>query len=482
MHGPMGESSFTKAVNALVTSIQSCSPAKDSLFEQAQIYFETSDALKKTRQQLLQNCNLIESSLKTATKHAKLNLNEDLKAAKLALKKELDQQQQARTTRYHQVIKVLTKVLNLSESTSWVETQISSAKFLGTLQMLSPDGIQRRQQNQKLKPAYKGALALRLLDKLLKEQHISNQYINDRYQENARYSVTEGELTSFQRDVGIPILMASIFQDIGLQHPKAQLILKGDDGKLDEFRVLDNDERLALLKINHEYTLDYVSHGIGLEQYVGNSKDERELFDRNEKERLGFTRKLLKDALKPQQGVGNLIKVPQIYTSVIFSAKSTHNLYDLPKAGLVVTKAAENGVISKIAAESLIAIVGHFPQGYGITYIPKDNDNKDLNSYEYAIVTELNPEDPYVPRCRKATRKLTFISNGQVISVKADVNLYFPAARKKLEQISPERLEEILRKLSSNFQERKDLELIPSHWNPRGFFGYQKLQNLWKKG
>jgi hypothetical protein len=220
---------------------------------------------------------------------------------------------------------------------------------------------------------------------------------------------------------------------------------------------------------------------LGKEQYLGTSKEERVAFEHNQKERLNFTRTLLMDALKPKLGIGNLIKAPQIYASVIFSSKQNYNFLDLPKASLVIAKAAEGGAISKVAADSLLSIVGHFPQGYGITYIPQDADQQDMDRYEYAIVTELNPKNPYVPRCRIVTRSLTFISNGQTISVKTTNNLYFPAAKKKLEKINPARLEEILSKLVSNFEERRNLDLIPSYWNPYGFFSYKKLQNLWKK-
>jgi hypothetical protein len=218
-----------------------------------------------------------------------------------------------------------------------------------------------------------------------------------------------------------------------------------------------------------------------MEQYIGNSKQERTDFVRNQEEKLRFTRTLLIDAIKPKLGVGDLIKIPQIYASVIFSSKQNHNYLDLPKAGLVITRAAEGGAISKVFAECLVSIVGHFPQGYGITYIPKDDDMKDMERYEYAIVTELNPADPYIPRCRVATRNLNFISSGHTNSVNMENNLYFSSAKKKLEKVNPARLEEILRKLASNFEERKKLDLIPSYWNPYGFFCYIKLQNLWNK-
>jgi len=180
-------------------------------------------------------------------------------------------------------------------------------------------------------------------------------------------------------------------------------------------------------------------------------------------------------------GRGHIIKVPQIYSSFIFSSKQSYNFFDLPKAQLLIGNAAEKIAISKVVTNALLSILGHFPQGYGITYIPKDDDKTYLDRYEYAIVVGLNPANPYVPTCRVATRNLKFIANGQVMSIDKDSNLYFSAAKKKLEKINPERLEDILSKLASNFEERKDMQLIPSYWNPYVFFSYQNLQNLWKK-
>jgi hypothetical protein len=482
MHGPMGESTYTKSANSLVKHIQSNSPLKDSLFEMAQLYFETSDKDKQICFELQQEIKNIEFSLQAAAQKDKTIHHKKRDTTELLLRTERVRQQQSRTLRYNKVKQSCALLLALTEADNWQKTQIYSAKLLGTLQLLSPgEGTKVAYQNQRFKPAYKGVIALRLLDKLLKENKIKIQYINERYQENLRYPEQNSELTLFQRDVALPVLIAAIFQDVGLMHPKAQLILTGEDGTLDEFRVLEKEERLALLRINHEQTLDFITHGLGMEQYIGNSKQERIDFNQEQKEKLNFTLTLLNDAIKPKLGVGNLIKIPQIYASVIFSSKQSYNFLDLPKAGLVIARAAEGGSVSKAFADSLLAIVGHFPQGYGITYIPKDDDGQDIERYEYAIVTELNPTDPYIPRCRMATRNLTFISSGHTKTVNIQSNLYFSTAKKKLEKVNPARLEEILRKLASNFEERKHLDLIPSYWNPYGFFCYKKLQNLWNK-
>jgi hypothetical protein len=482
MHGPMEESIYTKSVTTLVKYIQSQTPIKDSLFEQAEVYFESSAKDKETRIALQKEVVTIKAALHTSDGKRNTILQKRLDIAERTYKKERARQQEQRSARYQKSSEVCRKLLELTEGENWQVTQINSAKLLGTLQLLSPgEGVKLVQQHQRLKPVYKGVIATRLLDKLLLDEHITNRYINQHYQLDERYPQKEGELTPFQLNVAIPVLIAAIFQDVGLLHPKAQLLLKGEDGCLDEFRVMDKDTRLTLLKINHEQTLDYITYGLGKAAYVGRSKEEKIEFEQNETERLNFTRMLIIDALKPKLGLGNLLKVPQIYNSVLFSTKQSYSFLDLPKAGLIIAKAAEGGAISKVVVNSLLAIVGHFPQGYGITYIPKDDDGQDRDSYEYAIVNELNPDDPYIPKCRIATRNLTFISSGKSMLINTENNLFFRSTRKKLEKVNPARLEEILRKLVSNFEERKELDLIPRYWNPYGFFCYRKLQNIWKK-
>lgn len=484
MHGPMGESSYTKSVSNLVKAVESSTTLQDSIFEQAKLYFEGCDHADGSDLYFEQQKQIrsLEESLIAADATNKAAVAKKLSLALRTLKKDYASEEDKRIQRLRKVLDVCSQLLVLCEAENWQKTQVNSAKLLGTLQLLSPGECPNRPiLNQRLKPIYRGVLAIRLLDKLLNDGQISTQYIKDRYQADRRYPEKVGDLTLFQREVVIPVIMSALFQDIGTLHPKAQLILKGKDGTLDEFRLLDKEDRMSLLKINHEQSLNFITFGLGVDRYVGNSKEERNEFEKTERQRLNFIRTLLISALKPKLGLGNLIKAPQIYTSIIFSSKQSHNFFDLPKAMLIVAKAAEREAISKIVADTLLSIVGHFPQGYGITYIPKDNDKKAADRYEYAIVTGLNPKDPFVPTCRVATRNLTFIASGQVIAIDKKSNLYFATTKKSLEKINPARLQEILRKLASNFEERKELEILPSYWNPYSFFAYKKLQNLWKQ-
>ncbi|MGJ8679648.1 hypothetical protein, partial [Paraglaciecola sp.] len=450
MHGTIGESNSTKLINNLVKLIYSQTPVKDSLFEQAAVYFSTAEQNKRKVKSLASEVQAAEQQYIEAPDSAKSKLQGPLKVIQRKYKAELANQQSLRLARRDKVIQVCTDLIQTCEGEDWQEAQTNSAKVLGTLFLQSPrTGKKLPELHQRLKPAYKAVLALRLLDKLIIDAKITYPHIVKHYDENNRYSEKSAELTPFQKAVCLPIVITAIFQDVGIQHPDAQLLLKGEDGKSDEFRLLEKDTRISLLKLNHKHTLDYLEYGLGAEQYVGNSKAERVEFDKNEQTKLKFIRTLVVDAVKPKLDVGNIIKIPQIYSSIIFSTKENADYSDMSKAAKVITKAAEHGSVNSIMANHFVQIVGHFPQGFGVTYIPKDENKNWLDRYEYAIAIHLNPEDPHIPICRGATRNLTFQSTGQVFTVSKESNLHFNLARKKLSTVAPERLKEILEKLCS---------------------------------
>ena len=481
MHGTVGHSKFTQSILDIVNMIDGKSPLQDSLFEEASAFFECHDKDQKNLAALESKTLELTKAAGSPNKKTASQAKDALQKARVKYKKEKDRQEQERLKRLNTVYEVSEKIIRLSEGENWEKTQTASARMLGTLHLLCPtEGFNALQTKQRFKPAYKAILAMRLLDKLIDNGQIDSNYITARYDANARYTDARTELTSFQIDVLVPLITAAMFQDIGLLHPQAQEILKGKDGKRDQYAVLDKETRIELLKLNYKYTIEYIKYGLGTPVYVGNSKPERAQFVEKEEQKLKLCLDLLVGAQKPKNGIGNLIKIPQIYASFIFSAKPDQTLFDLPKAGLLITKAAKQSSLSELAVDSLLKILGHFPQGYGVAYITENADGSQSDSFEYAIVVELNPKNIYEPVCRIASKNLTFVGNGTTMAMPAKRNLYYPEPRKQLEKIDPERLKLILKKLVSNYEERKDLELIPSHWDPHTFFQYEKLQNLWK--
>lgn len=480
MFGATGASTYTKSIQSLLLAIQNEQQPEKALFGQAANYFdqieENTDKIDSLKGQQL----ALEEQLKSANKRQQQTLNGELKAAKSALKKAHKQQDSERIERLHAALQVCMLVLQLSEGADWDETQLLSAKLLGTLYLLSPrEGGRLAHAHNRFKPLYKAVLAVRLLDSSLRAGSVTNDYILSHYDPDSRYSDKDEGLSPFQTEIVTPLILAAMFQDIGMQHGDAQQILKGKTGSMDEFRLLQPQDRLNLLRINHEQSVNYLLHGLGSLNYVGDSREERDIFQQKQQKKNQFIRNILVDAVTPKQGLGNLIKAPQIYTSVIMSTKPDFDIKQLPKAALLLEQIAKQGTISETAARNLVSIVGHFPQGYGVVYLAKSDRGKYLDSYEYAIVNRLNPENVRVPRCRIVTRNLRFMSFGQDVRVSLESNLYYPIARKKLEVVSKVRLEEILTLLYHNYEQRKELDLIPYCWEPYEYFTFIKHQNLW---
>ena len=323
-----------------------------------------------------------------------------------------------------------------------------------------------------------------MLDRLILDNEIRDPYILKVLEEFDGKSYADfdaNEQLRFTELVKIPLIMAALLQDIGHYHKKALKIIADEDGNMFPRRTLDAQERKKLLEINQKQTLDYITNGIGIPTYVGNSKTERDNFMIEEQYKHMFLKKLISYSFMADHGIGNLLKVPQVYVSIIFSTKVTYNYKVLPKLFHVLNRNAELGSCSQKFVDSLYRITGMFPQGFGVIYMPEDELGQQADNYEYAIVNRLYPENPEHPLCRIATRNLTFVGYGHNITVKKSNNLYFPHTAEKVSTLSKERLNEILELLSSNYKERQKLDLLPRCWHANEFFSVKANQKLWEK-
>ncbi len=449
---PLYQTHYTRQVQTLLTKVYGRSILNDSVLERAISYFEH---------------------------HEFVASDSSISPEGQALHK-LEQ-----TERHSNLQAICFEIIELIEGDSFEESNRKSAQLLGSIQLISPtEGKKVSANNEQCKPLYKSILSLRLLDRLLLNNEINDPYILKILAEFEGQSYADFDAAAhlrFAELVKMPLIMAALLQDIGHNHAQAQTILLGEDGNQDPHRTLEIEDRKKLLQINHKQTLAYISNGIGIPSYVGNSKAERDQFVIDEQLKHQFIKKLIKSSFKAQQSVGNLLKVPQIYVSIIFSTKDSYNYKLLPKVYQVLNKNAELGICSQRVVDALYQITGIFPQGYGIIYMPEDGAGQQGDCYEYAIVNRLYPELPEQPLCRIATRKLAFISHGHNIEVKKKNNLYFPEMAKKVARLSKERLNEILELLSSNYQERQQLDLLPRCWHANEFFSVKENQKLWNK-
>lgn len=443
---------FTYQVQVLLDKIYGRSKLKDSMLERAIGYFDNQEFTANNTQERASQSTL-ESLEKTA--------------------------------RTSHLLSICQEVIALTEGDDFEETNRKSAQVLGTIQLISStEGTKVAANNELRKSLYKAILSIRLLDRLLLDNDVNEQHLARIVNEYPNIAYADFDLTARQRfteQIKIPLLMAALMQDIGNYHPQAQAILVGTDKKQNPYRTLEVEQRKKLLQLNYKYTLNYINEGLGVTSYIGNSRDERDQFVIDEQAKIKFIQDLLKSSVKPKQELGNLLKVPQIYCSIIFSTKESYNYKLLPKVFQVVNKNAEIGTCSQKVVDALYQITGMFPQGYGVIYMPEDASGQQSDCYEYAIVNRLYPPIPEQPLCRITTRKLTFISYGHNIEVKTKNNLYFPHMAKKVANLSKDRLNEILELLSSNYQERQELDLLPRCWHTHEFFSVKVNQKLWNK-
>jgi hypothetical protein len=474
------DTNFTSQVKSLLTRIYGRSQLKDSILERAIDYYEKQSLIQFKLDDL--KANIEKVTVRVATEKTKIQLIR-LEKEEKNLKQELRFE---RNERHQHLLIICEEIISLCEGSSFAESNRKSAQLLGTIQLISPtEGNKVALLNEQHKPLYKSVLCLRLLDRLYIDQNIDEPYIksalgNATPKQYKEFAEKEPErYQAFLEKVKIPLVMAALLQDMGKNHPESSAILHGGNNDQDPHRTLPIDERKALLHINYRETVKYLVDGIGASMYIGNSKAGRDKFTTMEHKKLLFIKHLLKNAVNPKEGIGNLLKVPQIYSSIILSTKDSYNYKLLPKVYNALYLNAERGVCSSIVVDALAKITGNFPQGYGVTYIPYDQDADDR--YEYTVVNQLYPENPEQPLCRTATRNLSFLEHGQDLIIKKASNLYFVGTAKAFSMISKERLHEILELLSSNYHERKQLDLVPRCWQPGEFFTVKANQKLWNK-
>lgn len=467
------DSIYTQQVKQLINTVYPYDAGYGSVFEDARHFFTLTPDLEK------HITELTEQFAKAQVSAKKEILIEELSKK---LKKAKRQLEDERLQRLQRIEEVGSKLIALCEGDTWQETQQLSAKFLGTLMLLTrgPEGNFAK-AHQRYKPLYKAVLMLRLVDKLLEHDSIANKYLSKYRDSLSRFRGNRYWQEKWRVELGIPLISAALLQDVGLQSPAALTLLRGESEELDEFRILEETQRKNLLKLNYHFTMKYLSDGLGTPNYIGNSKEERDRFIQTHSDANEFLQQIVRDAFVSKTGLGEIVKIPQIYVSIIFSTKSDYTRKDLPKGYLLIEQLAKKGALNKKLAEDFISIVGYFPQGFGITFIPANENGQEKDQYECAIVIGLNPTNPAEPLCKVVTRNQKYVTGGQQETIRKTRNLYFPANRKKLMRVGEKRLGEIMSVLSKNFTTDAIDELIPSFWEPYSFFGFKKHQNLWNK-
>ncbi len=472
--------SYVRQLQQLIDDLQANGKLQQSVYQSACQFF-SDDAKQKqlvTTQELQwQQC---QAELAQATPKTEAALIAKVQQQRDSYQRAHQNYQRQLQLRYEQLLQLCNKLLQLSEGNSPEETINRSSRLLGTLQLMAPsNGDFIASVQQKYKPFYKAVLSLRLLDDAIKYQLINDPYVHAQAQ--LRLKSGDLELCPFRQNVQIPLLMAQLLQDIGWCLPEIKQMFQGPAGEPLQQREFNQEERQHYLRLSLDVALKYLRHGMAQSPYRGHSKTERAEYQAAYQQQIQFSCRLLQTAALPGDGLGNLLKIPQVYASAVLPGRNRFNYQALPKVALILKNGARHGQYDDRLVNALLTITGIFPQGYGIVFLPKDAAGFSLEQYEFAIVNSLYPAKPEVPVCRVVSRKLQFRSSGVNCSVSVAQNLYFKPARQQLAVVAPARLKEILQKLSAGSDSDPLRYQLPRYWHPDQYFADPKHQNLWNK-
>lgn len=463
--------SNTKYTEELKQLVFGCSTGIcfESLLNDCVDYFanlQTDSARLRTKKNNVAKLENMEKLNNAGTSKA---LKRRLQHARLRLSEELKQREDKIVTRQKRAISFFTKLITFSESSNWKKTQNLSAKLLGTLTLHTQSTLSNRDKRLALiPPIYRTILTLRLVDKLISEETLADEFIKNIWQQDKRYFL-EGKLSPVQQTIITPIGLVALFMEtlVEVQNPIP-----------DENADQDSDEKEAnKFKLTRYQVYDYLCNGLGMnklnESLLVSTGQPSELHDKF----LPFLKRVTNTG--PNSSFG-FISTPLIYTQLLFS-KGVDSKNDPTISVKMLKKLVDAGKISKEVFKLFVEIVGIFPQGTGISFIPKDENGYSQNKYEYAIVNGLNPKSVFNPQCRVTTRSLKYISNGKDLTIREDENLYFKNTRKKTARLSEDKLRILLQGLYHDFDKDRVEELLPRFWNPNEYFSFKKNQNLWTK-
>lgn len=265
---------------------------------------------------------------------------DSLKSLITHLENGLARQEKRRLQRLKNAITVCSKLLALTEGHDRDATWQKSATFFHSILSVS-QSTEHVEGCQKIKPIYKGILSLRLLDTLMSKGLLKFHYLRKYYNEALRYGGNNDFQTGYQHTVILPVMLAALFQDIGLQHPTLKDMVHHEDDRTGE-RLLEPDERKILLANNFLFTKDYLLFGLGARVATGLTRIASTAFDMREKTQVQFRTAIIKDATTPKLGIGDLIKIPQVYTSLVLPSvhseanNSAHK--ELPKIPILINR------------------------------------------------------------------------------------------------------------------------------------------------
>lgn len=368
------------------------------------------------------------------------------------------------------------KLLRFTEGTNHNETLTRSARVLGCLQLTVPvSGRRWRELQFGYKLMYRATLSLRLLDHALQHKLLADPVLQLYYEQR----IAGNDDCPYRLNVQLPLVIAVMLMDAGQLSPDAVTLLTGYSGELDSARSLAPQERAEYLQRCQQASQHLLQSALELLPYRGNSKQERHLHVLLQHQRLNLIRQLIQLQTDPTSLLGNVLKIPQVYSSMVLPGRQRFVYEALPKASLLLKDSVTRGSLNGVMVKHFLRITGIFPQGFGIVFSPLQQDGIVQEKYEMAVVNQLYPDNIAEPLCRIVSRNLQYRRGGHNCQVSVEHNLYFKPARDRLAVVPSQRLEDILARLSADWQPGQLRRFIPRCWHPEQFFSQSEHQNLW---
>lgn len=303
-------------------------------------------------------------------------------------------------------------------------TNKDASQFVATMMLRAPLPADhtRCPNNEKSKPVYIAALACCLLKRLVKQNKLDNKYIVTRFpkkieQEHGLEEYNKEEVDLYITEVLQPIVTACLIHNIGSYSIDAERIYKGS-----RYKVLEEEDRKRLIKVVHDNTMNYLHYGIG-------KPSSARMFNPTEyqvaADKFEMMENVIKGYSKADDLLGNLLRVPMIYSSFILSTKQQHDFRITFKAFDILKSGLDKHVIHPLLGKEFLKMVGHYPLGTGIFFI-----SKETNLPERAVVTGLNPPATTSAIVKQLTRRQVKFDDHTQVCVSKDYIISNEAARK----------------------------------------------------
>ena len=309
------------------------------------------------------------------------------------------------------------------------------SQFLGTIALSTPlpEEKVRCVRNEKYKPIYIAALTVALFDKVrcyfdfesdYLKHYISSIFLG-KYKSLDMHDpqLPEEIKIAYRNEILKPIAKAALIQFIGSYSPEAEAIFDGD-----RYRALTVPERDELIQVMSEKSIHYLKYAIGIPTKRFDKKEERESYQKYESTKLRFMLDILENHNNKQHELGNLIRIPMIYSSFIVSTKPEFEYQKIYEAYDIIEQGISYGNYRPLYAKLFLKIIGKFPVGSGIFFISNESGR-----IERAIVSSLYPRNVENPVCKQVTRnEIQALSKHEVIVSKA-TNVFYEDVRENSE-------------------------------------------------